>query len=113
MKAGKVWGTTERIFAMNNVEVHRITVVPGGYCSRHYHLHKSNLFFVESGKLVVEQWTKEGHCDRTILLPGERMVVPPGMVHKFECPVQTIAYEIYAVDLDPDDIVRHSTGGVQ
>ena len=36
-KQGKVWGGTQLLFSKNNVEIHRIETVSGGYCSKHKH----------------------------------------------------------------------------
>jgi len=112
-KQGKVWGETARIFAGNNVEIHRIVGNKGGYSSRHSHLHKHNMFFVESGVLQITEWKKDsGTVDITTLRNCESCVVPPGSEHKFEVIEDCIAYEIYWVTLDPSDIERENHGGV-
>ena len=53
---GKIWGNTESIFDKNNVSVHRIQANKGYMCSKHYHLHKHNMFYVEKGMLKIEVW---------------------------------------------------------
>lgn len=114
MKSGKVWGSTQSLFHANNVEVHRISIVPGGYCSKHKHLNKWNLFYVESGKLQVEIWReKSGLRDETEISTGEMFAVPPGEFHRFRALTDVIAYEIYWVELDPNDIIRETVGGVE
>ena len=46
LRQGKSWGYTTDIFASQNVEVHVIEVVKGGYCSIHDHPKgKINIFF--------------------------------------------------------------------
>ena len=40
---GKVWGSTGPLFFKNNVEIHRIEVVKGGFCSKHKHEHNTLL----------------------------------------------------------------------
>ena len=55
-KQGKIWGETSPIFNKNNVEIHRIEIKKGGYCSKHKHEHKFNAFFVEKGKLQISVW---------------------------------------------------------
>lgn len=112
MRQGKVWGNTELIFSGNNVEVHRIEGVLGGYCSRHVHAHKFNQFFVESGQIRVEQWQDDGACDVTELCAGDSCSVPPGVPHRFTVSQPCVAYEIYWVALDSEDIVRETTGGI-
>ena len=111
IKHGKVWGTTARIFGGSTVEVHRIEVQPGGYCSKHRHRAKSNQFFVECGKLQVLEWRDNGTVDSTDLGEGESMTVSPGVPHQFRTDVHCTAYEIYEVILDPEDIERETVGG--
>lgn len=53
---GKVWGKTTEIWRGQHVEVHRIQTLKSGYCSRHRHDHKLNMFYVERGRLLVEVW---------------------------------------------------------
>lgn len=113
---GKVWGTTQLLFDLNNVEIHRIMVKPGGYCSKHRHTKKFNMFYVEQGTLIVKIW-KNAYAlvDETSLVPTQFTIVPPGEYHKFEIPfsqtMPTIAYEIYWVSLEKDDIEREDHGG--
>ena len=109
---GKVWGNTAEIFSRNNVEVHRIEVVPGGFCSKHRHNSKFNAFFVESGALEVTVWKGEYDLvDKTILGGGDYTIVPPGEFHQFRATNPTVAYEIYWVTLIKD-IERDSVGGI-
>jgi len=113
-KQGKVWGITEKIFGRHNVEVHRIVAKVGGYCSKHHHVNKYNLFYVESGSLEITVYQNNGLEDKTILNDGDSFEVPPGVWHRFESlKDNTIAYEIYWSDLEPDDIVREDHGGVR
>lgn len=111
MKAGKVWGKTEAIFARNNVEIHRIEVEKGGYCSKHRHDHKWNMFFVESGELEVVVWKGDDSHDSTLLLSGDNTAVPPGESHQFRAVTDVIAYEVYWTELNTNDIVRETIGG--
>jgi mannose-6-phosphate isomerase-like protein (cupin superfamily) len=111
MKENKIWGETALIWMGNNSEVHRIKVDAGGYCSKHYHKTKFNLFFVESGELVIDVWNDNGIVDKTVLKDGESTAVPPGVFHKFTATKDTQALEVYWVHLKTDDIVREDTGG--
>src|SRR5690349_17958640 len=109
---GKVWGQTSQIFNKNNVEVHRIVGKAGGYCSKHSHSHKFNLFFVESGALTVKTWMDYGLVDSTYLEPGQSCCVAPGCPHQFVVESDgTVAYEIYWVELESNDIERETVGG--
>jgi mannose-6-phosphate isomerase-like protein (cupin superfamily) len=114
MISGKVWGDTECIFDINNVSIHRITVKSGGVCSKHYHLHKYNQFFVEQGKLKILVWQKDYDLvDETILYAGQSTEVKPGLFHQFIALEDTVAYEIYYVRLENSDIIRSNCGKLQ
>ena len=109
---GKVWGTTSLLFCKNNVEIHRITGKKGGYCSKHKHEHKYNLFFVEKGCLRIKIWKKYGLVDETELIANQICIVDPGDFHMFAVlEDDTIALEVYWVDMDSGDIVREEQGG--
>lgn len=118
MKAGKVWGHTESLFQKNNVEIHRIVILPGGFCSKHMHRHKHNAFYCERGEIWIDVWKKDyALVDTTRLGPGEICSVAPGEYHRFrtdkDCGAPTIVvYEIYWTELDASDIVREDHGGV-
>lgn len=110
---GKIWGATERIFDKNNVEIHRIVVKPGGFCSKHKHDHKFNMFFVESGSLHVEVFQNDYDLvDTTILQAGDATSVAPGVYHRFVATEHAVVYEIYWTELSASDIVREDVGGV-
>lgn len=116
MLQGKIWGTTQCIFHNKNVEVHRISANKGGYCSEHEHAAKFNLFFVESGKLKVTIFRGDDEpkpTDSTILKSGMSSLVNPGEKHMFEALEDSIAYEIYWVELDQGDIKRYEEGGIR
>lgn len=115
-KRGKVWGTTQSLFNKNNVEIHRITCKSGGYCSKHKHVHKFNAFFVERGllEITIYRWDSNKQIeDKTVLTAGQSTFVEPGLFHKFKVLEEdTVALEIYWVDLSEDDIVRDGVGGI-
>ena len=111
-KAGKVWGSTQRLFARSNIEIHRIEVRAEAHCSKHCHKSKYNAFYVERGKLRISVWKNEYDLvDQTVLGPGEYTEVEPGEYHDFHAVEETVAYEIYWTQLDPKDIERENVGG--
>lgn len=111
MKQGKIWGETIEIFNKNNVSFHRIKINKGSCCSKHYHDHKHNIFFVESGKIKIQEWKNEYDLvDETILNSGELCSVPPKNYHRFIGLENSIVYEIYYVELDQEDIFREDVG---
>ena len=113
MISGKVWGNTECVFKHNNVSIHRIEIKSGGTCSKHYHLHKYNRFFVENGSLKILVWQKDYNLiDETILSPGQSTEIKPGLFHQFIALENTVAYEIYYSELDEEDIIREGVGAL-
>ena len=111
MKSGKVWGSTEAILVNSFCEVHRIEAKKGGVCSKHKHQYKTNLFYVESGKLKITTWkTSYNLADVTILTAGEYTQVAPNELHQFEALEDTVAFEVYFPQPIGDDIVRENVG---
>ena len=108
---GKIWGQTECIFSKNNVSINRIVAQKGSKCSKHYHLHKFNTFFIESGSLKISVWQKDYNLiDETILVTGQSTTIKPGLYHTFEALEDTVAYEIYHIELEDNDIIRETCG---
>ena len=109
---GKVWGETQPLFCKNNVEIHRIEVNKGGFCSKHKHQYKYNAFFVDSGCLKITAWKNDYDLiDETLVKTGQITTCPPNEYHKFEALEDTVAYEIYWVELNEKDIIRENCGG--
>jgi len=114
MRQGKDWGYTTEVFVSQNVEVHVIEIVKGGYCSIHDHK-KVNIFHVISGKLKVKIWMDKKLIDKTEIGKGETTAVYAGFKHQFEALEDTICLEIYHIFLEPGDINRRkgSQGGIK
>lgn len=112
-KSGKIWGHTELLFQKNNVEIHRICIHKNTKCSKHKHEHKYNLFYVESGQILIREWKNEYDLiDETILNAGEICSIKPGNYHEFQGLLDSIVYEIYYVELNAEDIIRENTGSI-
>lgn len=110
-KSGKIWGSTLEVFNKNNVEIHRIEIKKNTRCSKHKHLYRYNMFFVESGKILIKEWKNEYDLvDETILYAGESCNIKPGNYHEFHGLEESIVYEIYYAELSKDDIIRENTG---
>lgn len=110
-KAGKVWGQTETIFSNGSMELHRIEIKKGGVCSKHMHKFKWNGFYVEDGKLLIRVWKNNYDLvDETTLHAGEATQVTPLEYHQFEALEDTVAFEWYWAEFDPDDIEREDHG---
>ena len=112
-KQGKVWGSTQSLFNIKGVEIHRIDVFNRGYCSKHKHNTKYNAFFIEHGGLKISVWKNDYDLvDVTLIEDNEMTIVKPGEFHMFEAVTPTVAYEIYWAESTPEDIVRETCGGI-
>ena len=110
---GKIWGLTQQLFLKNNVEIHRIEVNKGGFCSKHKHDNKYNAFFIEKGSLKISIWKNDYDLkDETIIVSKQMSVVKPKEYHMFEALEETVAYEIYWSELLSNDIIRENCGGI-
>ena len=110
---GKVWGSTELLLNRGNVEVQRLEIKKNGYCSKHKHNAKYNMFYVEEGSLQIEVWKNDYDlCDITTLKKGQSTIIPPREYHKFTALKDCTVYEIYWVELETHDIEREDCGGM-
>jgi len=110
----KVWGTTQKIFEQNGVQIHRITAKKGGYSSTHKHEYRFNMFYVEKGKLkILVKKNDYDLVDETIIADGQSTVAKPNEWHSFLAMEDTVAYEIYYGNVSDSDIVRENCGGVK
>jgi mannose-6-phosphate isomerase-like protein (cupin superfamily) len=111
---GKVWGSTSLLWRTPLIEVHKLEIVAGGYCSWHKHQHKHNAFIVHSGALTIEiKKAAYPLTDKTVLRAGDFTTVRPGEEHRFVAGLSpTVAFEIYYPEMLSEDIVRTDVGGI-
>lgn len=111
-KEGKIWGTNILLFNNGVVQINQISIKKGGRCSKHKHEHKNNVFFIQKGKLLVEEWKTNGLIDSTILEDEQSTEIKSGIYHRFTAIEETIAIEIYYLSLEENDIIREDTGTI-
>ncbi len=72
------------------------------------------MFYVERGSLaVVIEKNDYQLIDKTILVANQSIIIKPGEYHYFEVlEDDTLAFEIYWVEIDPDDIQRKDVGSI-
>ena len=114
----KVWGRTRHVFASPEASIWELDVVRGGYCSRHRHKTRANLFVVVRGNVQVTTWDAKDRPRTFHLTAGTRAMlrVPAGVWHRFEAVGPAQIVEMYLPDggaIDENDIERADEGGVR
>jgi len=111
----KCWGRVQHIFANPHAAVSKLQVEPGWMCSRHSHMNRYNMFAVETGAIVIEEWAHGSIKTTTILGAGQALTVPPGIVHRFRVLRRGSLTEVYwpacGCDCEASDIDRLDIGG--
>lgn len=113
----KPWGYSTRVYCNEQLQVERIFIRPGGFSSVHMHSCKVNQFVVNKGILLVNLFDDQLRpVESHSLDAGESWVVGVGEKHQFVACSLVEGYEFYwpekDVELDPNDIVRYTTNGV-
>lgn len=122
------WGRWTRLYMDDQVELRRLEVEEGGYCTRHYHREQANVLFVVRGMLRVMFFGNDP--DQMPKAPGTwYMLVPAGVesrltncetiepitIHQFHAETPVIAYELNVATgpnpLDPSDSVQLGPAG--
>lgn len=122
---GKAWGNetivvNRRLGKAGGYCGKRMYLLEGMRCSLHWHHRKDEVFFVESGAMLVELSEPGiGHLldagyvpkyERRILGPGDSVEVRPGTIHRFTGLAPTVFFEFSTPD-DPADSFRLEPSG--
>jgi mannose-6-phosphate isomerase len=109
----KPWGR-EIVFAANHRFAGKILEVNGGQrMSLHYHQTKHEIFFVQTGRLILWSGPDRDHMERLPLAAGATIDLPPGTLHRIETLEDSVLLEASSPELDDivrleDDFGRHS-----
>jgi len=77
----------------------------GKHCSWHFHKEKDEVFYLQSGKLLVR--FGDGHLSKAqevILEPGDCFDVPPGLRHQMEGLEDSLLIEVSTTHKEEDSI---------
>ena len=104
----KIWGTDEKIFETDSIEVHILKIKKCYGCSIHHHNLKRNYFYILDGELKIVHGIGE-----TILNKGESLEIKPPNTHQFIAMSDVLAVEVVSVKMEDcrDDIFRKESGG--
>jgi len=122
----KKWGISFQMSRSEKSIIAMAQVVPGGYCSIHFHRLMSNWFLVAEGDLTVRIWTddpKSGIPDESTAASFDlnsssgAIVVPSNKMHQFVSKSGCRVIEVYTPDgaaeiPEDQDICRLTAGGV-
>ncbi len=100
------WGHSFLLHADKGSALYRIEGQRGGASSLHRHALKSNSFHVFSGRLAI--YSNDGM--KHTIFPGQWFFVPDGMWHRMIFLEDTVGYEFYTGQVDPNDIERIEQG---
>ena len=78
----------------------------GKMCSWHYHKVKDEVFYVQSGKLIVRYgYSDDSNKSNTVILEsGDNFYVPSGLRHQMEALENTELFEFSTQHFDEDSI---------
>lgn len=105
----KIWGERRRILLSKECEIDVLYLKKDSFCSTHRHEHKTNKFYVISGKIEIQT-----EFDKKILVKDEHFSVNPPLTHRFKALEDSIIIELAYVTkgkIDTEDIKRLSQGG--
>jgi mannose-6-phosphate isomerase-like protein (cupin superfamily) len=102
----KPWGKTQLVFENDTIHIYLAWIKAGGFCSKHFHKNKHNLFFVQSGSIIVKTWN-EHSINEHKLFSGDKLLVHNNVSHQFLATEESILLEIYYSTIDHEDIIRH------
>ena len=113
----KLWGSVLHLFCSSHAAVSCLEVVAGYRCSLHRHAERANMFAVQEGAVVIEEWDSFDQPKLIKLLhPGDIITVSSRVWHRFRVLQSGRMVEVYWADRDDgkvrmDDIERDDIGG--
>ena len=76
----------------------------GKKCSWHYHVEKDEVFYLQSGKMIVRYSEQDNieECETIILEPGMNFYIYPGLRHQMEALEDSELFEFSTEHFDED-----------
>lgn len=111
------WGRWTRLYFDGVLEVRKLEVKRGGYCTKHFHRTKMNVFVVVEGALRIFEWPTSYHVrDTELVSSNATLTVPPYVPHRFYGASDAVAYELalpVGCDvLDPEETEQLEPAGM-
>lgn len=70
----------------------------GRRLSKHFHVQKSEIFYLVSGCLEVRLWDKDAEEHQIMMIPGDSLLIPPGLIHQMYGEEESILLEVSTFD---------------
>lgn len=104
MRIEKPWGYEELVYAGERYVFKRLFMKEGEACSLQYHIDKHETVLVHAGRLRLQMGPSLADIVEKILLPGDVVVLAPGVLHRMTAIEDCIYFEASTPELD--DVVR-------
>lgn len=100
----KGWGFEKWIVNCDKYCGKLLYFVKGKKCSWHYHKIKDEVFYIQSGKILLRYSHKDDleTCNVTILGSGDNFHIPVGLRHQMEAMEDTELFEFSTQHFDSD-----------
>lgn len=111
-----LWGIKEIVDKTGVSQLDYLIINKGGFCSKHKHFQKYNLFYVTTGILKISLYLKNGTQVDYVIgddCPKRRFIVRPGTYHRFKALEDTECIEYSFVKISDEDILREDIGGCE
>jgi len=90
----KPWGYEEIFAVLEGGYVGKtLHIVAGGQLSLQQHLVKDETVAVYSGRIRVDHGPDRAHLQTDTLLPGHRLRIPPGVLHRISADIDSVVLE--------------------
>jgi mannose-6-phosphate isomerase-like protein (cupin superfamily) len=106
VRVPKGWGAEDWINNANGYCGKILHFYKAKRCSFHYHLVKDEVFYLQSGCLLIEYGPDDDLTNATklIMFPGDVFHVPPGMRHRMTGMEESDLFEFSTTHRDEDSI---------
>ncbi|MFN0207463.1 MAG: cupin domain-containing protein [Planctomycetota bacterium] len=80
----KGWGEEHWVHNDENYCGKKMIIKKGKRCSLHFHVRKTETFFIQSGKVEMEFIDRNGKREVFVMVPGDTCEITPGLMHRFK-----------------------------
>ncbi len=79
----KGWGQEDWIHNDKLYCGKKLVLLKGKHCSLHFHILKTETFYIIKGKVLIELYYPDGSQELREMVPGDHALLVPGVVHRF------------------------------